>query len=213
MQPRLRKVKWVIRMPQERAVSSEQLPPSRRQNPAPAPPPAAKAESFSFQDLVKDLEPLPPAGGTGFQDLGGADELLTSPREFDDPRNDRAMGAHGLDEIPDPEIDKKLAQMLGEGREPTRMLTGSAAKGTPMWISGGFLGALSWGMCYTLALNPTYQPLGTYVSLVISAGGIAWGISGLRNEADSAGERKLCLVGLGLAASAAAVAALNHFAG
>lgn len=190
-------------------MSSEQLPPSRR--PQPGPPPAQKpqAESFSFQDLMKDLEPLPPAtGGTGFQDLGGAEGFPSTPRDLDDPRNDRNMGAHGLDDIPDPDIEKKLAQMLGEDKTNVRVLTGSAAKGTPMWISGGFLGALSWGMCYTLALNPAYQPLGTYVALVIAAGGVAWGVSGLRSEGD-----KLCLIGLGLSATAALVAALNHFDG
>jgi len=167
---------------------------------------------------MKDLDPMPPAtGGTSFQDLGGPAAppggMPMVPRDLDDPRDARNMGAHGLDDVPDPEIEKKLRQMLGEDQGTTRMLTGSAAKGTPMWISGAFLGALSWGMCYFLALNTAFQPLGTYASLVISAGGIAWGISALRNESDTAGERKLGLIGLGLSATAFAVAALSHFGG
>ena len=207
-------------MPQERAVYSEQNPPSRRPGPGPGPgpgpapkPAAPQAESFSFQDLMKDLEPMPPAGGTSFQDLGGPAAAPAAPRDLDDPRNDRNRGAHGLDDIPDPDIEKKLQQMLGEDKTNARMLTGSATKGNPMWISGAFLGTLSWGMCYFLALGPAFQPIGTYASLVISAGGIVWGISALRNESDTPTERKLGLIGLALSASAGAVAAFSHFGG
>ena len=177
---------------------------------AAAAPPAPKAESFSFQDLISDLPPVPdaPQGGTGFQDLAG-DMEFAAPRAADDPRDDRNAGQHGLDDVPDPEVERKLAQMLGEDDTAVRVLTGGSPKGRPVWISGMFLGLLSWGMCYFLSLNSGYNSVEPYVSYMvglIGLGALAWSISGLRNEDDSETERKLNWIPLILGVSAAAIA-------
>jgi hypothetical protein len=191
---------------------------------APATSPApSSGGGFSFQDLMSDLPPAPaaPSGGTGFQDLhdgppAAAPQAAAGPRDFDDPRDDRYLGADGLDDVPDPDIDRRLAQMLGEDEKAVRVLAGSAPKGKPMWISGAFLGAMTWGVCIFIALNSafdSFEPLGSYVVMVLALGTLAWSISGLRNENDEPQARKLNLIGLFLALSAALVAFLQRNSG
>ncbi len=185
----------------------------RRQEAAAAAPPAPeapKAESFSFQDLISDLQPVPsaPGGGTGFQDLA-ADMQFAPPRDLHDPRDDRNAGQHGLDDVPDPEVERKLRQMLGEDETAVRVLTGASPKSRPMWISGTFLGVLTWGVCYFIALNSAYnsvEPYISYIVAVLALGTGAWGVSGLRNENDTESERKLSWIPLVLAISAGAIA-------
>lgn len=183
--------------------------------------PAAPAPSggggFSFQDLMSDLPPVPGtpegSGGTSFEDLGGGMGVpLAAPRDLDDPRDDRNAGAHGLDEVPDPEVERKLAQLLGEDEQAVRVLAGSAPKPRPMWISGLGLGLLTWGVCYYIALNSAYnsfEPYASYLVAVLGLGGVAWSVSGLRNENEEAQARKLNWLGLVLASTAIGIALLQ----
>lgn len=165
---------------------------------------------FSFQDLMSDLPPATtiPVGGIPFQDIA-EESPFGAPRELDDPRDDRFAGADGLDDAPDPEVERKLAQMLGEDETAVRVLTGASPRSRPMWISGMLLGAITWGILYFIALNSSYnsiEPYISYVVVVLGIGTAAWGISGIRNENDTETERKICWVPLLLGVSAIIVA-------
>ena len=178
---------------------------AREGTPKPVAPP--QNAGFSFQDLMSDLPPMPSGGSTGFADLQ-ADAPPATPaglRDFDDPRDERNANALGLDEVPDPDIERKLAQMLGEDNQAVRVLNASAPKSNPMWYGSTFLGLVTWAAFWFI--SPAFD-FSRYVVLILALGASAWAISGLRNENEAPGQRKLNAIGLLLAVLAAIVAFL-----
>lgn len=167
----------------------------------------AQNAGFSFQDLMSDLPPMPANGGTGFAELKADTSPISPPvlRDFDDPRDERSANALGLEEVPDPEIDRKLAQLLGEDNQSVRVLSAGAPKANPMWYGSTFLGLLTWAAFWFI--SPAFD-FSRYIVLVLALGASAWAISGLRNENDTPGERKLNAIGLVLAILAGVVAFL-----
>lgn len=200
----------------QQQAAPQQPPAPQRGGEAPSPNPAG----FSFQDLIADLPPVaaPPSaeahhdgpveGGMGLDLTHGQ----RPPRDLDAPRDDRNANALGLDDVPDPDIDRKLAQMLGEETQAVRILNASSPKGNPMWISGTVLGVITWGLCYYFVLNhamASFQPLGNYIVIILATGAALWSISGLRNENEAPPQRRLNTIGLVLALTAGLIAALH----
>jgi len=172
----------------------------------------------SFQALQGELGPPPSAAGAGgfdFQSL--REELGSLPREatpaMEDPRDSRYAGADGLDEVPDPEIERKLAAMLGEDEHAARVLTGGAPKSRPMWVGGTILSVFALFLCWFFLSTGGYrssQPFVSYTIMVVALGAMVWSYSGMRNEKESEQQRKLNWIGMILGLIAAIVAFLQR---
>jgi len=123
----------------------------------------------------------------------------------------------GTDEMPganfraDPggDVVSRLAQAAVDNEEINqRVLTASAHKTTPVWVSSLFLG----GLCCVLLLlvvgrsgYQSLQPWMSYFIMFMSLLTAVWAVHGMRQDAPTK-ERRLCLIGLVLAIFACIVA-------
>lgn len=91
-----------------------------------------------------------------------------------------------------------LEKSMEEERHNARVLTGSASRGTPMWLSGAFLGGLG---CVLLLLQKDGTAIWDavrYVVLLVGLGAVVWNGYGFYNREQPPKSRNLCLIGLAL---------------
>lgn len=136
----------------------------RRSTPAqPAPPKEPSSGGFSFQELQAEL-------GDGPKFSGGQPE----------PRSEQLVNPDtGLEETYDPDVDAKLAALLGEEEGKVRMeaLGGASPRGTAAWISGLFGGGASLLLCALItpgASATMLQPFMSYFIFCLAIGTLIW---------------------------------------
>jgi hypothetical protein len=172
-----------------------------------AAPPAPEPENvgFSFEQLVQEGGALPSKPQAESELFEAA---LKGGRE--------APTAEGLvpEDVPmaedfDPEVDKKLAQLLGEdeGGIRTQALTGSGSRGTPVWLSGLFAGGVGILMALPLARG-SFGPILFYPYIIafLGAGAALWSLSGMVLGEAPRRDRVLCVIGLVLGVITTAIA-------
>jgi len=175
----------------------------QKSKPVAAPPPEPARGGLSFQDLQAELGDGPVfTGGVPGAGGGATSEGLINPDT-------------GLEEGYDPEVDAKLAALLGEdGNVRMEALGASASRGTPIWLSGLFAGGVSCILCLLVLGGSGFammQPYTSYSILLLSVGTMIWSGYGFFHTDDSPRERKLCLLpfALGLIASIIAYIRMN----
>jgi hypothetical protein len=191
---------------QARGVAPTAMSPARAAAAAPPPPPAppspsAAPASTSFSDLLADLGPpvisAPPPTAQ--------EAPLSRPLV---PTDDDAARAPSLDEI-EARAMALLEQSIQDERHNARLLTASASRGTPMWLSGAFIGGLA---CVLLLLmqggSQMWEPL-RYVVLLVGMGAVIWNGYGFYSPGQPAKSRNLCLIGLALGIVAVGVTFLR----
>jgi hypothetical protein len=184
--------------------------------PAAAPPPAARPA---------------PVAATSFADLlAGDDDLAAVLRPGEPPAAPAAVAPPGRSMTPlpaqsarmkytddSPEMDELerraadlLAKSLEEEKYNDRVLTGSARRGTPVWVSGLFVGGLA---CVLLLLvtgessaMTEFKNLIRYGVIFVGIVGVAMSGQGFYRKQDPQKARNLCLLGLSLSAIAVLIA-------
>lgn len=149
-----------------------------------------------------------PSGGMSFEALQA--ELGSPPPS--------AVGTE--EKRPEPEPAPQSAGRAAEGRpgigatpDPNRLLTASAQRGTPLWVSALFVAGLSWVLLIPLVtpgINVFHnaQPYMSYSICLLALGAVVWSFTGLFSEKAGRNERRLCLIGLAMGLIAAVVALL-----
>jgi len=175
----------------------------------PAPPQAAKPPQeaarggFSFQELQAELGDGPAFSGGG---PGGAPSGKTHTEGLVNPDT-------GLEETYDPEVDAKLAELLGEdGNVRMEALGGSASRATPTWVSGLFGAGVSLVLCLLLWGGSGFnamQPYTSYSILLLAFGTIVWSVFGVFQSNDTPTNRKLCALPIVIALIAAVIAVVR----
>lgn len=108
---------------------------------------AAEEKGFSFESLTRDEDPLPATNYLSEQEPSAPD------RDFDTP----------------PIIDTEALN--------ARVLTGSASRRTPTWMSGLALALLSWGMVIAALRSSdvgAQRGILTLLALLLSLGTVVW---------------------------------------
>lgn len=186
---------------QSRQSSAAQAPPQPAASPKEA---APKPEVLTFDALAEEL------GRTAWQ---GADaperdeppEARLSPPDDSQRKQAQNKPARSAAQQAAPQR-KKLVLDMDEDAINARVLTSSAPKGTPVWLSGAFLGVVA---CVTTWLlrgfiaDPRFQRFGFGAVIIIALGAVLWSGSGLFNKAAPPRDRKLCIIGIALGLAAA----------
>jgi hypothetical protein len=102
---------------------------------------------------------------------------------------------------------------IGAAPDPNRLLTASAQRGTPLWVSALFMGGLAWVLLIPLVtpgvnIFHNAQPYMSYGITLLGVGAVVWSLTGQFNTESARRERRLCLIGLALGLTAAVVALL-----
>lgn len=167
---------------------------------------APKPEVLTFDALAEELGRTEWQGGGGPESDASQEARSSAPDDTQrKPAQDKPARSAAQQTAPQ---RKKLVMDMDEDAINARVLTGSAPKGTPVWLSGAFLGVVA---CVTTWLlrgfiaDPRFQRIGSGLVIVIALGAILWSGSGLFNQNASSRDRKLCIIGivLGLAAALA----------
>ncbi len=167
---------------------------------------SSKREVLTFEALSRELGDS--EYKTGEDEAAGETREASLPSDRDKPER-RHKPSHHKREKRTLRYSEKLGAEIDEDAINARVLTGSAPKGTPVWLSGAFIGVLA---CVTTWLlrgflaDPRFQRIGFGFVIVIALGAVIWSGSGLLNRELPPRERKLSLIGvvLGLAAAVAA---------
>lgn len=192
-------------------------------------------ESFSFESLTADAPPLPAApiekppahaprgdvapppaapessgGGFSFEDLARDGGQLPGSQPNDPDAPALVNPITGFEEVPDPEVDKKLAMMLGENEGGIRMeALGGSNRGTPIWLSGMYAGGIAILLTMPLIFSSgfdMFQPIYSYSILLVAGGAVFYAIYGFIQKDDTPRERYLCTIALVLGFLAAFIA-------
>ena len=166
---------------------------------------SSKREVLTFEALSRELGH--PEYKTGEDEAAGEAHEASPPSDRDKPER-RHEPRHQKHEKHTRRYSEKLDAEIDEDAINARVLTGSAPKGTPVWLSGAFIGVVA---CVTTWLlrgflaDPRFQRIGFGFIIVIALGAVIWSGSGLLNRELSPRERKLSLIGivLGLVAAIA----------
>ncbi len=180
-------------------------------------------ESLSFEDLIKDI-------GEVSIKLPGVEEKLSEEKvvreevkpllPLDDEKVEEVINPFAEKVEPKPKIKVAQEQKQEQGykhlkRKPSddpnefRILTASAPKPTPMWVSGLMSGILAFVLCIPLVKNlslPIFPKLFAYSVLILAGGTIIWNGYGLFFDNNTRENRLMCLPGLLLGVITAIVA-------
>lgn len=175
--------------------------PIARHTPPAAPPPSARppVAATSFADLL--------AGDDDLAAVLRPEEQPAAPVAAAPPRARTPIPAQSArmkytDDSPEmDELERRAADLLAKSLEEEkyndRVLTGSARRGTPVWVSGLFIG----GLACILLLLVTGAPEGIkvpmrYVVILVGLGGVALSGQGFYRKKDPPKDRYLCLIGV-----------------
>lgn len=191
--------------------------PSAPRTQSPAPPPAAPAVT-SFADLM--------AGDEDLASVLRAGAAPAPPAEAPAPPAARAATAatpipaagarmRYTDDAPElDELERKAADLLAKSMEEEkyneRVLTGSARKGTAVWVSSLFVGGLACLLLRLVVGTPSgIQAPMRYVVIAVGLIGVIMAGQGFYRKQDPVRSRYLCLIGLLLSAMAVLVCLLG----
>ena len=155
----------------------------------------AARESLSFQSLIQELGDTTPTAGTAPEnqppsatDIPDGSLLDKDEDYFGGTVDGNAYVAPSL---------KKQKQLTSIEQ---RLLTGSAAQKTPLWLTSLFIGGASCLLLLPIIFRSSlmvWQPVYSYVVMLLGGGAVFWAVYGmLRDEAPE--ERWRCLFGIGL---------------
>ncbi len=185
---------------------------------------APPAESFSFESLMADAPPLPQAaapqsprpsapkepaaaagGSFSFEDLSREGGQLPGSQPNDPDAPALINPVTGVEEVPDPEVDRKLAMMLGEDEGGIRMEALGGNRGTAIWLTGFYAGGIAILLTMPLIFSSgldMLQPYYSYSVMVIALGALIYGVYGFFQKDDPPKDRYLSIIAvvLGFAA-------------
>ncbi len=181
----------------------------------PAGPPKAAVQQqservapLSFEALQKEFGPTPTQAAPPETDAEPGSESESAPETAPAP------GAHGQGVVSTGE-PRAHGGGAGTATEPDphrRVLSASAPKGTPMWLSGLFAAGIAWILLMPLLTGTNIfhnaQPYMSYVIAFLGVGTGLWSLSGALDRDAESSARWLCVVGLVLSLLAALVALL-----
>lgn len=180
-------------------------------------------ESLSFEDLTKEI-------GEVSIKLPGVEEKLSEEKvvreevkplvSLDEEKVEEVINPFAEEVVPKPKIKVAQEQKQEQGykhlkRKPSddpkefRILTASAPKPTPMWVSGLMSGILAFVLCIPLVKNlslPIFPKLFSYSVLILAGGTIIWNGYGLFFDNNTRVNKLMCLPGLLLGIITAIVA-------
>lgn len=177
-------------------------------------PPAPSPVSTSFASLIEELPPVP----TPVSEARAHAETVIEhePRRKETPlrtqelsAEERARRAKSLD---DPEEIKRLLRSAIQDEDEERnfrVLSASAPKATPIWLSGLFTGAMAFILVLPLIFGRGFevmQPFYSYSIMLLGGGTILWTGYGLFQPSATRTERWRCVFGLTLGALAVILA-------
>ncbi len=179
-------------------------------------------ESLSFEDLTKEIGEVTikvPGGGEEVTEKEVAkDEVkILSPidagaNEVVDPFAERAEPKPRIKVPAEPKQEqgyKHLRRKPSDDPNEFRILTASAPKPTPMWVSGLISGILAFFLCIPLVKNfafPMFPKLFAYSVLILAGGTIVWNGYGLFFDDNTKANRLMCIPGLVLGIITAIIA-------
>lgn len=185
-------------------------------------PPQIK-ESLSFEDLTKEIGEvklkIPVDGEDTIESSQKIDEgkpnltPIEESREVINPfQEDVVFPKRGIREAPAPKQEqgyKHLRRKPSDDPNEFRILTASAPKPTPMWVSGITSGILAFVLSIPLIKNttfPMFPQLFAYSVLLLAGGTIIWNGYGLLFDNNTKVNRLLCIPGLVLGIITAVIA-------
>ncbi|MCX8065422.1 MAG: hypothetical protein N3G21_09675 [Candidatus Hydrogenedentes bacterium] len=199
-----------------------------QQRTAPGITPAQKPqvkETLSFEDLTKEIGEITikiPTEGVETQGREYENVEMSPPltpaveeKEIINPFAGEALPAtKRLKDVEAPKQEqgyKHLRRKPSDDPKEFRILTASAPKPTPMWVSGLISGILAFALCIPLFKNtafPMFPKLFAYSVLILAGGTIIWNGYGLLFDENTKVNRLLCIPGLVLGIITAVVAVL-----
>ncbi len=160
--------------------------------------------------IIKQLRPAaaapPPEPGGGEAPISTPEVLSFAALMADVDEDQRPTAAY---------VPAASAETPAERKEALnrRVLTASARKDTPVWLSSLVGGVASWLVFWPAARTELFLEVRNYLLLIVlavSLGTVVWAAAGVMRREASGKERGLCLLGLVLGAGAAAAAVILY---